>query len=122
MEEDQIPHLKWLKDRLEMEFKFVIGEIKFVFSNSKLGPETRMPALIAETFQELFGDNPDDVRFNANSIRKFWEQRVSKMTLLPSQKEAHFAQTAHSEATASKHYKRKISNLIIFSFLIKILF
>ena len=84
---------------------------KFVFSNSRMTPETRIANLITDCFAEIFNEKGDEVRFNANSVRKFWEKRVSEMQLEPNQREAHFAQTAHSEATASKHYRSKSGSL-----------
>ena len=54
-----------------------------------------MVFLISESFTELYGDNPEEVRFNANSARKFWEKRVTELQLHENEKQAHLAQAAH---------------------------
>ena len=54
-----------------------------------------MVFLISESFTELYGDNPEEVRFNANSARKFWEKRVTELQLNENEKQAHLAQAAH---------------------------
>ena len=65
-----------------------------------------MEFLISEAFTDLYGDNPEEVRFNANSVRKFWEKRVTELQLNENEKQAHLTQTANSKTTANKHYKR----------------
>ena len=36
-----------------------------------------MSYLIRDTFTELFHDDPNLVRYNANSVRKFWEMHMA---------------------------------------------
>ena len=103
MESDQVLFINELRQRMNFEFG---SPSVFVFSNKKNCPETRMAFLISEAFTDLYGDNPEEVRFNANSVRKFWEKRVTELQLNENEKQAHLAQTAHSETTANKHYKR----------------
>ena len=115
IESDQIVFMLELRYRMEKEYG---STPKFVFSNSRMTQETRIANLITDCFSEIFKEKGDEVRFNANSVRKFWEKRVSQMQLEPNQREAHFAQTAHSEATASKHYRSK-SGLLHFVCIIR---
>ena len=46
---------------------------KFVFSNSRMTQETRIANLIIDCFANEKGD---EVRFNANSVRKFGKTRL----------------------------------------------
>ena len=63
---------------------------------------------LQEAFQNTFNDNPKQVRFNANSIRKFWERRWKKIKnsvdISDGVNKAHLAQTAHGEKTAEDIY------------------
>ena len=63
---------------------------------------------LQEAFQDTFNDNPKQVRFNANSIRKFWERRWKKIKnsadISDGVNKAHLAQTAHGEKTAEDIY------------------
>ena len=62
---------------------------------------------ISRSLQETFhGDNPEKVRYNANSIRNFWKRLwiVIKTKVSDGITEAHFAQTAHIEKTAREKY------------------
>ena len=60
---------------------------------------------LQEIFAEMFGDDPLVVRYNANSVRKYWEKRwlTLKNNETDGVSKAHFAQTAHSKET-EKHY------------------
>ena len=64
---------------------------------------------LQETFEKVFGDNPAKVRFNANSIRKYWERRwlVIQKEVSDGVSKAHFAQTAHSKKTAEENFLDK---------------
>ena len=68
--------------------------------------ETSIFRGLQESFQELFGDHPEKKRYNANSIRKFWERlwNVVKSKVSNGITKAHFAQTAHSEKTVREKY------------------
>ena len=61
---------------------------------------------IQETFFTLFGDDPNEVRFNANSIRKYWERRWNSFIgkVPEGVTKAHLAQTAHNKTTAEDIY------------------
>ena len=62
--------------------------------------------VVLQVFFTLFNDDPSVVRYNANSIRKYWERRwkvIGKDTEDGVMK-AHYAQTAHSAKTAEDHY------------------
>ena len=65
-----------------------------------------MSKYLQEIFGEMFGDDPLVVRYNANSVRKYWEKRwlTLKNNETDGVSKAHFAQTAHSKETAEKHY------------------
>ena len=65
MESDQVLFLNELRQRTHFQFG---SPSVFVFSNKKNCPETQMAFLISEAFTDLYGDNPEEVRFNANSV------------------------------------------------------
>ena len=97
MEKDQIQFMEELRISMQEEF----GQLPpFVFINDKHAPETKIATLINEAFVDMFGDDPNNERFNANSIRKIWEMHVKRIDLPANHKEAHLPQTAHSEMTA----------------------
>ena len=98
---DQVEFLWELKRRCEQESG---QQQALIFANGKNNVETRMPQLLNLAFAELFGDDPSEVRFNANSIRKFWEMRVRQMGVAANLMNAHSAQTAHSSTTGGLHY------------------
>ena len=111
MEQDQIQFMEELRISMQEEF----GQIPpLVFINDKQAPETKIASLINEAFVDMFGDNPNNVRFNAKSIRKFWEMHVNRIDLPAHHKEAHLAQTAHSEMTAKKHYTGRFVFFVLF--------
>ena len=101
LEKDQIQFFEEMRSRT---VELYGHETEFVFSNSKFTQETRMAQLLCMTFQELFGDDPDEVRFNANSVRKFWEKRIQAIGIPSNLMNAHLAQTAHAPKTADMHY------------------
>ena len=101
LEKDQIQFFEEMRSRT---VELYGHETEFVFSNSKFTQETRMAQLLCMTFQELFGDDPDEVRFNANSVRKFWEKRIQAIGIPSNFMNAHLAQTAHAQKTADMHY------------------
>ena len=101
LEKDQIQFLEEMRSRT---IQLYGHSTDLVFSNSKFTQETRMAQLLSMTFQELFGDDPDEVRFNANSVRKFWEKRIQAMGVPTNLMHAHLAQTAHAQKTADMHY------------------
>ena len=81
-------------------------ESKYVFSSKQNKIERSISKHIQETFFTLFGDDPNEVRFNANSIRKYWERRwKSFIGKVPEGvTKAHLAQTAHNKTTAEDIY------------------
>ena len=104
IEADQIAFLDELRERMKSEYPTMPS---LMFANTKSQQETKMSYLISDTFTELFQDDPNLVRYNANSIRKFWEMYMAGLELSQNHKDAHLAQTAHSETTARKHYQSK---------------
>ena len=92
-----------MKAKFIEEFK---TEPSYIFASSVNKVETCISRGLQESFHELFGDNPEKVRYNANSIRKFWERLwiVIKSKVSDGITKAHFAQTAHSEKTAREKY------------------
>ena len=100
LEKDQIQFFEEMRSRT---VELYGQETKFVFSNSKFTQEKRMAQLLCMTFQEIFGDDPDEVRFNANSVRKFWE-KIQAIGIPSNLMNAHLAQTAHAQKTADMHY------------------
>ena len=101
VQEDQVPFLTEMRARMTSLYG---KEMQLIFANTKNRSETMMSTLICQTFQDLFGDDAQKVRFNANSIRKFWERRVKAMGLSSNLMNAHLAQTAHAQRTAEEHY------------------
>ena len=105
IQEDQRPLLKKMRDTFMTENGV---ESKFVFASKKNKVEKSISRHLQQTFHDLFGDNPSDVRFNANSIRKFWERRWKILKLINNISDgvnkAHLAQTAHNEKTAEDVY------------------
>ena len=100
---DQRQFLKLQREKFIDEFKV---EPKFIFASSKTAVDGTICHGLQEVFQQYFGDDPQKVRFNANSIRKFWERMWTNIKGQVSEgvNRAHFAQTAHSEKTAHERY------------------
>ena len=96
---DQIPLLYKLKETFLVENSV---ESKYVFSSKQNKVERSISKHIQETFYILFGDDPNVVRFNVNSIRKYWERRRKNFIGKVSEgvTKAHLAQTAHNKTTA----------------------
>ena len=94
-----------LQQKLTFEKEYGISPF-YVFSSSKNKIEKSFSKHLQEAFAKFFNENAEEVRYNANSIRKYWERRW--LTLKKSAPEgvskAHFAQTAHSEQTAEVNY------------------
>ena len=53
-------------------------DYKLIFASSVNKVENTKSRCIQEVFKALFNDSPEEVRFNSNSIRKFWERMRSK--------------------------------------------
>ena len=95
-----------------MEQKYVEEYKKepvYLFSSSVNKVESRISRGLHEVFLQKFGDDPEQVRFNSNSIRKFWESMwtVFRPNVSEGVYRAHLAQTAHSEKTAHEKYLSK---------------
>ena len=103
---DQREFLRLMRQKYEEEFH---QPSKFVFASQKNKVESSICRFIQDVFNETFGDDPAVVRFNANSIRKFWERMwtVIKRNVSEGVTKAHLAQTAHSEKTANERYMAK---------------
>ena len=101
---DQIPLLYKLKETFADENDSM--ESKYVFSSKQNKIERSISKHIQEFFFTLFGDDPNEVRFNANSIRKYCERRwKSFIGKVPEGvTKAHLAQTAHNKTTAEDIY------------------
>ena len=101
---DQIPLLYKLKETFADENNSM--ESKYVFSSKQNKIERSNSKHIQETFFALFGDDPNEVRFNANSITKYWERQwKSFIGKVPEGvTKAHLAQTAHNKTTAEDIY------------------
>ena len=81
----------------------------FIFASAANKVESGFSRSIREEFKTLLGDDSAKVRFNANSIRNFWERlwSIIKGNVSEGVNKAHHAQTAHSEKTAQEHYLSK---------------
>ena len=101
--DDQRQFLRRLKLQFQREFN---SPSKYVFASSKGTKERSISRHIQETFRVMFGDDPQVVKFNANSIRKYWEKRWQSIKNNHSEgvSKAHFAQTGHCEKTAQDIY------------------
>ena len=110
MDGDQVKFVQEMRERMLDEYGTVPD---YVFSNSQNGQETKIAWYINQCFTELFGDDPTVTRYNATSIRKFWDEHIDKMNLQDNDEEAHFSQTGHSRSTAKKHYISKQTLQII---------
>ena len=104
IEADQITFLDEMREKMKSAYPTMPS---FMFANTKSQQETKMSYLIRDTFTELFQNDPNLVRYKANSIRNFWEMHMARLELSQNHKDAHLAQTAHSETTARKHYLSK---------------
>ena len=104
--EDQRNFLRKMKEKYVEEFGVAP---RYVFASTVNEVESSICRGLQEVFYETFGDNPAEVRFNANSIRKFWERMwtVIKGQVSEGVTKAHLAQTAHSEKTAQERYLSK---------------
>ena len=103
---DRRQFLRQQREKVIEEFK---TEPKFIFASSKNTVDGTICRGLQEVFQLYFGDDPQKVNFNANSIRKFWERMWTniKGQVTEGVNRAHFAQTAHSEKTAHEKYLSK---------------
>ena len=86
-----------------------LGQIPDLIFGTKKGTHDRSLAReITATFAAKFGDNPNDVRFNANSMRKYREVRMQelsqKQVITPAVLSEHLHQTGHTQQTPEKHY------------------
>ena len=85
-----------------------LGHIADLIFGTKKGTQDRSLAReITATFVAKFGDDANDVRFNANSIRKNREARMQelsqKQAITPAVLSEHLHQTGHTQQTAEKH-------------------
>ena len=73
----------------------------FIFASAANKVESGISRSIREEFKTLLGDDSAKVRFNANSIRNFWERlwSIIKGNVSEGVNKAHHSQTAHSEKT-----------------------
>ena len=98
LQEDQRALLKKMRDCFFSENGI---ESQYIFASKKNKVERSISRHLQETFQDLFGDSLSEVRFNANSIRKYWERRWKeikmKIQITEGVNKAHLAQTAHGE-------------------------
>ena len=102
VQDDQFKLLDHLKQTYEQE----LGHIPNLIFGTKKGTQDGSLAREATaTFVAKFGDNPNDVRFNANSIRKYREVRMQelsqKQVITPDVLSEHLHQTQQTE---EKHY------------------
>ena len=105
VQDDQFKFLDHLKQTYMQE----LGKIPdLIFGTKKGTQDRRLAREITATFAAKFGDNPNDVRFNANSIRKYREVRMQelsqKQVITPAVLSEHLHQTGHTQQTAEKHY------------------
>ena len=105
VQDDQFKFLDHLKQTYMQE----LGQIPDLIFGTKKGTQDRSLAReITATFAAKFGDNPNDVRFNANSMRKYREVRMQelsqKQVITPAVLSEHLHQTGHTQQTAEKHY------------------
>ena len=70
IQDDQRAFLRKMKAKYVEEYK---SEPIFLFSSSVNKVESSISRGLQEVFLQKFGDDPALVRFNSNSIRKFWE-------------------------------------------------
>ena len=103
IEQDQRPFLIKMRERYILEHKF---EPAFIFASKTNKKETNICAKLQSVFLAQFGDKPNEVRYNSNSMRKYWERRWKIIGREASEglNNAHLAQTAHSQKTADEHY------------------
>ena len=77
VQDDQFKFLDHLKQTYEQE----LGDVPHLIFGTKKGTQDRSLAReITATFVAKFGDNPNDVRFKANSIRKYREVRMQELS------------------------------------------
>ena len=105
VQDDQFQFLDHLKQTYEQE----LWHIPDLIFGTKKGTQDRSLAReITATFVVKFGDNPNDVRFNANSIRKYREVRMQELSqkhvITPALLSEYLHQTVHTQQTAEKHY------------------
>ena len=105
VQDNQFKFLDHLKQTYEQE----LGDVPDLIFGTKKGTQDRSLAReIIATFVAKFRDNPNDVRFNANSIRKYRDVRMQelsqKQVITPAVLSEHLHQTGHTQQTAEKHY------------------
>ena len=100
---DKRQFLRAMKAKFIEEFN---SEPSYIFASSVNKVETSISRGLQESFQEIFGEYSEKVRYNANSIRKLWERlwNVIKSKVSDGITKALFAQTTHSEKTAREKY------------------
>ena len=81
-------------------------ESKYFFRSKQNKIERSILKHIQETFFALFVDDPNEVRFKANSIRRYCERRWKSFIVKVPEgvTKAHLAQTAHNMTTAEDIY------------------
>ena len=105
VQDDQFKFLDYMKHTYEQE----LGDVPDLIFGTQKGTQDRSLAReITSTFVAKIGDNPNDVRFNANSIRKYREMRMQelsqKQVITPAVLSEHLHLTGHTQQTAEKHY------------------
>ena len=75
IQEDQRNFLRAMRAKYIEEFGC---DSKLIFASPVNKVEHTISRSIQEVLKTLFGDSPDDVRFNSNSIGKFWERMWSR--------------------------------------------
>ena len=105
VQDDQFKFL----DHLKQSYMQELGHIPdMIFGTKKGTQDKRLAREITATFVAMFGDKANDVRFNANSIRKYREVRMQelsqKQVITPAVLSEHLHQTGHTQQTAEKHY------------------
>ena len=105
VEQDQTPLLEKLKKSYTREQTEISP---FIFATRTGKKDRSMSKQIQEIFQQRFGDKPEKVKFNSNSIRKYREERMQQLRIdeqmAPVVLSEHLQQTGHTQQTAQKHY------------------
>ena len=105
---DTVTRFNLLKARFVTEFREEPG---FIFASKVNKVESSVSRSLQEIVKKQFEDDPQKVRYNANSASKFWERlsTVLRCSVSPGVYNAHLVQTAHSERTAREKYLIKNS-------------
>ena len=102
--DDQIPLLDHLRKTFQAAYNF---NPKYVFGNTISKCKPTASSQVTNVFKKFFGDDPQKLKFNSNSIRKYRDTRNNDIRGQLSDVRfvrTHFAQAAHCEKTALKNY------------------